>query len=103
MKFAYKNLDVWVKAVDFAIEILDIVENIDSVRKHYRLFEQIEASSTSIPMNIAEGKGRYSKKMLKIDQHHTIAICLPLSFQPSALSLYLLSFAFQLSALSFEL
>jgi four helix bundle protein len=62
MKFAFKNLDVWVKAVDFAVEILDIIEDIDSVRKHYRLFEQIEASSTSIPMNIAEGKGRYSKK-----------------------------------------
>ena len=62
MKFAFKNLDVWVKAVDFAVEILDIIEDIKSVRKHYRLFEQIEASSTSIPMNIAEGKGRYSKK-----------------------------------------
>ncbi len=62
MKFAFQNLEVWVKAVGFAIEVLEMVENFDSTRKHYRLFEQIEASSTSIPMNIAEGKGRYSKK-----------------------------------------
>jgi four helix bundle protein len=31
-------------------------------RKHYRLLEQSEASSTSVAMNIAEGKGRFSKK-----------------------------------------
>ena len=31
-------------------------------RKHYRLLEQIESCSTSVAMNIAEGKGRYSKK-----------------------------------------
>ena len=30
--------------------------------KHYRLIEQLEAAVTSIPMNIAEGKGRESKK-----------------------------------------
>jgi four helix bundle protein len=29
---------------------------------HYRLLEQIEASSTSIGMNLAEGKGRFSQK-----------------------------------------
>ncbi|MGA2468151.1 MAG: four helix bundle protein [Thermodesulfobacteriota bacterium] len=31
-------------------------------RKYYRLLEQIEGSSASISMNIAEGKGRFSKK-----------------------------------------
>ena len=38
------------------------MDNLDADRNHYRLVEQIEASSTSISMNIAEGKGRYSKK-----------------------------------------
>jgi len=34
-------------------------------RQHYRLIEQIEASSTSVAMNIAEGKGRFSRKEFK--------------------------------------
>ena len=62
MTFAYENLEVWNKAVDFAVEVIDTVENISTGRKHYRLLEQIEASSTSVAMNIAEGKGRFSKK-----------------------------------------
>ncbi|MFA5100106.1 MAG: four helix bundle protein [Candidatus Omnitrophota bacterium] len=33
-----------------------------SDRKHYRLIENLEASCTSIAFNIAEGKGRFSKK-----------------------------------------
>ena len=62
MTFAHENLEVWNKAVNFAVEVIDTVENISTGRKHYRLLEQIEASSTSIAMNIAEGKGRFSKK-----------------------------------------
>ncbi len=62
MKFAYENLEVWNKAVDFAVEVIDTVDKISTERKHYRLLEQIEASSTSVAMNIAEGKGRFSKK-----------------------------------------
>ena len=62
MKFAYEDLDVWNRAVDFAVKVIDLVETIDTGRKHYRLFEQIEASSTSVSMNLAEGKGRNSKK-----------------------------------------
>jgi len=49
-------------AVDFAVKVIELVKNFETDRKHYRLFEQIEASSTSISMNLAEGKGRYSKK-----------------------------------------
>jgi len=62
MTFAYENLEVWNKAVDFAVDVIDTVENISTGRKHYRLLEQIGASSTSVAMNIAEGKGRFSKK-----------------------------------------
>ena len=60
--FAYEKLEVWKRAVDFAVEVIDAMENLATDRKHYRLFEQIEASSCSIPMNIAEGKGRFSRK-----------------------------------------
>lgn len=62
MKFGYEDLDVWNKAVEFAVEVIEIVENIPTDRKHYRLLEQVESSSASISMNIAEGKGRFSKK-----------------------------------------
>lgn len=62
MKFGYEDLEVWNRAVDFAVNIINLVESLDTSRKHYRLLEQIEASSTSISMNLAEGKGRFSKK-----------------------------------------
>lgn len=62
MKFGYEDLVVWDRAVDFSVRVIELVETIDTGRKHYRLFEQIEASSTSISMNLAEGKGRNSKK-----------------------------------------
>ena len=62
MKFGYEDLDVWNKAVEFAVEVIEVVEKISTDRKHYRLLEQVEASSASISMNVAEGKGRYSKK-----------------------------------------
>ena len=61
MKFAYEDLEVWKKAVDFAVNVIETVGNISTDRKHYRLLEQIESSSTSVSMNLAEGKGRYSK------------------------------------------
>lgn len=62
MRFAYENLEVWDKSVNFAVDVIDTVDEISTDRKHYRLLEQIEASSTSVAMNIAEGKGRFSKK-----------------------------------------
>ena len=61
-KFAYEELEVWNKAVDFAVKVIDVVEDAFDKRKHYRLLDQIEACSTSVAMNLAEGKGRYSKK-----------------------------------------
>ena len=43
-------------------DVIDLVDHLETDRKHYRLIEQLEAAVTSIPMNIAEGKGRESKK-----------------------------------------
>ncbi|MDR4508599.1 MAG: four helix bundle protein [Candidatus Brocadiaceae bacterium] len=45
MKFGYEDLEVWNRSVDFAVSVIDLIENINTSRKHYRLFEQIEASS----------------------------------------------------------
>jgi four helix bundle protein len=59
---SYKNLIVWQKSLIFANEVINLIEELDTDRKHYRLLEQIESAATSVPMNIAEGKGRSSKK-----------------------------------------
>jgi len=61
-KFGYEDLEVWKRAVDFAVSVIDVVESLETSRKHFRLLEQIEASASSISMNLAEGKGRFSKK-----------------------------------------
>ncbi|MBO6573721.1 MAG: four helix bundle protein [Balneola sp.] len=60
--FAFKDLKVWQRAVDFADYAISFTEGFDTDRKHFRLVEQFELASTSVAMNIAEGKGRNSKK-----------------------------------------
>jgi four helix bundle protein len=62
MEFAFQKLDAWQIAVVFADAVISVTEDLQTKRQHYRLVEQLEAASTSIAMNIAEGKGRYSKK-----------------------------------------
>ena len=64
-KFAFKDLLVWQKAIDFADFVISLAENLNSEMKHYRLVEQIESAAASVAMNIAEGKGRNSKKEFK--------------------------------------
>jgi four helix bundle protein len=59
---AYKDLLVWQKSMEYANQVIELIDQLETPRKHYRLFEQLEASVTSVPMNIAEGKGRESKK-----------------------------------------
>ena len=62
---SYEKLLVWEKAVDFAIHALEVIEKISPERKHFKIVEQMEACSTSVSMNIAEGKGRWSQKEFK--------------------------------------
>lgn len=64
-EFGFKDLIVWRKAIEFATNIINEIDNIESDRKHYRIIEQTEAAATSVAANIAEGKGRYSKKEFK--------------------------------------
>lgn len=60
--FGYEKLLVWQRAVEWTCAIINISEELKTDRKHYRLIEQLESACTSVAMNIAEGKGRYSKK-----------------------------------------
>ena len=62
MTFAFENLSVYQKAIEFGTSVIGVVERMAAPRKHYRLIEQLESASTSVAMNIAEGKGRHSKK-----------------------------------------
>jgi len=61
-RFSFEDLEVWQEAVVFADLCLTVVENLSDGRKHYRLMEQLESACTSVSLNIAEGKGRFSKK-----------------------------------------
>jgi len=63
-KVGYENLDVWNRAVDFAVKVIELVETINTGGKHYRILEQIEAVWTSVSMNLAEGTGRFYKKLV---------------------------------------
>jgi four helix bundle protein len=62
MAFAFEGLVVYQRALGFSIAVIDIIDQITTPRKHYKLIEQLESSCTSVALNIAEGKGRYSKK-----------------------------------------
>lgn len=59
--FPFEKLDVWQLSVDLAEYVLGLLEKIPS-NKHIRLISQMEGAVTSVPQNIAEGKGRQHKK-----------------------------------------
>jgi len=65
MDFGFKNLLVWQKAIGYSIKVLQLTQEIRKKGGYYRLIEQVESSADSVPSNIAEGKGRFSKKEFK--------------------------------------
>ena len=80
----YKELDVWQKAVDLAVEIYKVTERFPREEK-FGLTGQARRAVTSVPANIAEGWGRGSTKeyiqfllvargsLLELETHLTIA------------------------------
>ena len=50
----YKELNVWQKAIDLAVEVYRITEKLP-VEEKYGLISQMNKSAVSIPSNIAEG------------------------------------------------
>jgi four helix bundle protein len=60
--FAFEDLLVWQKSIDFAEAVIKTIDDFEAPRKHFRIIEQLESAAISVSSNIAEGKGRYSKK-----------------------------------------
>ena len=58
--FAFEDLLVWQKAIDFAEAVIKTIDDFETPRKHYRIIEQLESAAISVSSNIAEGKGRFS-------------------------------------------
>jgi len=51
MSFAFEQLEVYQRALDFSVAVIDIIDEVETDRKHYRLIEQLESSCTSIALN----------------------------------------------------
>jgi four helix bundle protein len=61
-RFSFEDLEVWREAVDFADRCLELTGRLESARGRFRLLDQLESAATSPALNIAEGKGRFSKR-----------------------------------------
>jgi four helix bundle protein len=59
--FPFEKLEVWQLSIDLADYIFGLLETFVP-NKHLRLVGQMEAAASSVPQNIAEGKGRQYKK-----------------------------------------
>jgi four helix bundle protein len=57
----FKELKVWQKGVDIAINSYKLIETFPTTEK-YSLSQQITRAAVSIPSNIAEGSSRSSEK-----------------------------------------
>jgi four helix bundle protein len=51
MTFAFEKLDVYQRALSFSVAVIGIIDEVKTPRKHFRLIEQLESSSTSIALN----------------------------------------------------
>jgi four helix bundle protein len=59
--FPFEKLNVWQMSLELADYVLGLLDRIP-LNKHLRLVSQMEGAVTSIPQNIAEGKGRQYKR-----------------------------------------
>jgi len=61
----YKKLEIWQRAMDYAVEIYKLSARLPSEEK-YGLTSQIRRAVCSISMNIAEGAGCESQKEFRL-------------------------------------
>src|ERR1700732_2535215 len=63
MQGTYEDLVVWRRAMDLVLEIYRCTGSFPK-QEIYGLTSQMRRSAVSVPSNIAEGKGRFSRKEL---------------------------------------
>ncbi|MFN3757689.1 MAG: four helix bundle protein [Algoriphagus aquaeductus] len=61
LKPNFKNLKVWQKAVDLAVNVYELTKSFPS-EERFGITSQMRRSSVSIPSNIAEGTAKNSSK-----------------------------------------
>lgn len=61
LKHNFKNLKVWQKAVDLAVNVYELTKSFPS-EERFGITSQMRRSSVSIPSNTAEGTARNSSK-----------------------------------------
>ncbi len=62
-RFLFENLDVYKKSLEITEEIFSVTINFSS--KHFSIANQLNRAVLSVPLNIAEGCGRKTKKDIK--------------------------------------
>ncbi len=62
MDYAYQRLDVWKKAVDLSIKVIQCIAELADELESQRLTEEIEMSAVNIATNIAKGKACLSEE-----------------------------------------
>jgi four helix bundle protein len=63
MHGSYEDLKVWRRAMDLVLEVYRSTSSFPK-QETYGLTSQMRRAAVSIPSNIAEGKGRFSRKEL---------------------------------------
>jgi len=65
MALHYKDLIVWRKAMDLAIEVYQLTKDFPDCER-YGLTDQLRRAAVSVPSNIAEGQGRRLRKQFAL-------------------------------------
>jgi four helix bundle protein len=58
--YTYRNLGLWQKAQEFAVEVVRLVDGLPARRSGDVIGRQLAGAATSIAANIAEGHGRFT-------------------------------------------
>ena len=62
MDYAYQRLDIWKKAVDLSIKVIQCIAEVAGETENHRLAEELEMSAVNIATNIAKGKACLSEE-----------------------------------------
>jgi four helix bundle protein len=80
MQGTYEDLKVWRRAMDLVVEVYRSTSSFPK-QEMYGLTSQMRRAAVSVPSNIAEGKGRFSRKELLQFLYHARGSLLELQTQ----------------------